>query len=353
MAKSKKVINNQPTETKNQTKTRRKAPAKTPAKTPAKAQTNKKSSKRPVAKKTTRTSKTKTLETETNTPGICRALCFSNFHNEIQDLILYILEIKSQTYIKNIDYIINIKVNSKQQENSYKNILNQYANGSNIKIVFSHDEYTDNNDLKFLQHMRSQKYNTFIYCDSEFRYYSNHIHNTIDLYNDKHCDVLQIACSHKIDNDIKTQKCVEKKYNFVFNNKALDIILDAETQNYESWISSWSHHKVKLRQMGNISTLYLIDKPKDVSIADDQQEDSYYKVLENEHFTLCIFEHNYWSSYVYLNKRNNRMYNVMNDDHGAFDLIDDHKIKITWDTWGDEIFYKKYNGDQYHYSINE
>ena len=82
-------------------------------------------------------------------------------------------------------------------------------------------------------------------------------------------------------------------------------------------------------------------------------DDTYYKSIDNENFALCVFEHNYWSSFVYLNKRNNRMYNIDNDDHGAFDIKDNDTINITWDTWGDEIFYKKYDNDNYFYSINE
>jgi hypothetical protein len=59
--------------------------------------------------------------------------------------------------------------------------------------------------------------------------------------------------------------------------------------------------------------------------------------MENDHFILALFQHKWWSSYMYLNKRNNRLYHINNDDHGAF-MMDEDKCKVTWDNWGDETF---------------
>ena len=48
------------------------------------------------------------------------------------------------------------------------------------------------------------------------------------------------------------------------------------------------------------------------------------------------------------------MYHIENDDHGAFEIVDDDTIKIVWDTWGDEIFYKhKTRNNEYYYSASK
>jgi len=325
----------------------------------------KQTTRRQTKKNTPRQTKTTTLEKKTNTATrrrttskVSRILCFTNFNHNPSGLLKYIHEIKDQTYTGNIDYLINIFVESREQENTYKDILKNYYINNIIKICFSKNTPSDIDDVTYdlglLKSISPEQYNTFICCDPSFSYNANHIENLIALYADKPCDVLQITNDKTIKENLDLYKNSNHKYNFIFNNKSLDVILASDQQIYEKWIDIWSEHKIKIRQLGHVSTLFQIYKANTGTVAQKTSDshDNYYKNIENDHFAICIFEHNYWSSFVYLNKRNNRMYNIDNDDHGAFEIKDDNTINIKWDTWGDEIFYKKYDNENYFYTIN-
>ena len=317
----------------------------------------KKTTAQKTTKKTTAQKTTKKITRRKTTAKINRVLCFANFNNNPSDLLKYIHEIKDQTYTGNIDYLINIMIESKEQENAFKDIFQNYYINHTIKICFS-KKLSDIDDIKYdlglLKHISPEQYNTFIYCDSSFSYNANHIENLIALYADKPCDILQITNDKTIKENLDLYKNSNHKYNFIFNNKALDIILASDQSIAENWIDIWSEHKIKIRQLGHVATLFQIDRPKTDILKQNisTNNNHYYKTIENDHFVICIFDHNYWSSFVYLNKRNNRMYNIDNDDHGAFEIMDDNTINIKWDTWGDEIFYKKYDNENYFYTIN-
>lgn len=339
--------------------TKTKSPTK---KTPTKkTPTNKISTKKPIRKptktqikKVAKKAKKKIIPTPkpANSDSILRILCFSNFNKDPKSLLTYLNEFNSQTY-PNIDFILNIRTESKSEHRIYREIISNYIPKNSIKIVFQ-NKYNDqtSDDLYLLEHVAKEKYNTFIYCNPDFNYNPNHIQNLVDIYKDKPCDVLCVSCDKIIDSAFNMEKSYEKKYNFIYNNKAMDIIFSSPVRSKNEWMNVWAEHKIKVRELGHISTLFLIEKEEtqDVNINTDG---AYYKSIDNENFALCVFEHNYWSSFVYLNKRNNRMYNIDNDDHGAFEIKDNDTINITWDTWGDEIFYKKYDNDNYFYSINE
>lgn len=328
---------------KTSTKTTKKpAVKKTPVKTVVKKTKTK------VAKKVTAKRKTKTSN------SILRILCFSNFSKDPKSLLTYLNEFNNQTYTE-VDFILNIYTKSKAEHKIYKDIIASYRPINNIKIVFN-NKYNDDNsdDLYLLEHIAKEKYNTFIYCDTDFNYNPNHIENLINIYKEKPCDALCVSCDKIVEKNFNLKKSNEKKYNFVFNNKAIDILSALSDRSKNEWIPAWSEHKIKVRQLGHLNTLFIIENnQEELNDLNSDNDDSYYQSIDNENFALCIFDHNYWSSFVYLNKRNNRMYNIDNDDHGAFEIKDNDTINIKWDTWGDEIFYKKYAGNSYYYSINE
>jgi len=323
---------------------------------------------KPTKTKPTKTKQTKPRQTkprQTKSPNlgrkttskINRILCFTNFNHNPSDLLKYMHEIKDQTYTSNIDFLINIFVESREQENTCKDILKNYCINNTIKICFSKNTPSDIDDVTYdlglLKSISPEQYNTFICCNPSFSYNTNHIENLIALYADKPCDVLQITNDKTIKENLDLYKNSNHKYNFVFNNKSLDVILASDQLISDNWLDIWSEHKIKIRQLGHVSTLFQIDKPQNnIPQQNTLTHNDYYKNIENDYFAICIFEHNYWSSFVYLNKRNNRMYNIDNDDHGAFEIKDDNTINIKWDTWGDEIFYKKYDNENYFYTIN-
>lgn len=76
--------------------------------------------------------------------------------------------------------------------------------------------------------------------------------------------------------------------------------------------------------------------------------DSDIKLVENEYFLLVYAKHKTWQSYLYLNKRNNRLYNINNNDHAAF-KIDGNKLYIDWDDWDAETYTKQTLDNVYYY----
>lgn len=76
--------------------------------------------------------------------------------------------------------------------------------------------------------------------------------------------------------------------------------------------------------------------------------DNKIQLVDDEFFTLVYLKHKAWASYIYLNKRNNRLYNIINNDHGSF-LIKNNMLYIQWDLWPQEIFTKKTISDTIFY----
>jgi 6-phosphogluconolactonase (cycloisomerase 2 family) len=72
------------------------------------------------------------------------------------------------------------------------------------------------------------------------------------------------------------------------------------------------------------------------------------QLVENEYFLLVYVKHKTWQSYLYLNKRNNRLYNINNNDHASF-KIDNDQLHINWDDWDAEIYTKKTLNNIYFY----
>lgn len=279
---------------------------------------------------------------------IARLLCFSNIDASITNPY-YALQniIINQTY-NQANYIINIFVESKEEEQIYKKILKPLINPSNIKINFYIKSLNNINDhlIGFLN-VEYQKYNMFLYLDYRITYSPTYLQNITSKYNHKY-DITEIKTKnnfHHLNDNI---------YNYILNNKTLDILIKNKSKASDNnWISVVADNKLTTSSIldEEHSFLYIKEQPQPI-LNKEYNTNKQYAILEDEFFVLCMFEHNFWSSYVYLNKRNNRMYNILNDDHGAFE-ISENQILIKWDTWGDEIFYKKRIDDKtYFYCIN-
>lgn len=299
----------------------------------------------PTEKIITKTSVKKKQKSES---FIARLLCFSNIDASIINPY-YALQnmIINQTY-NQANYIINIFIESKEEEQIYKKILKPLINPSNIKINFYIKSLNNINDhlIGFLN-VEHQKYNMFLYLDYRITYSPTYLQNITSKYNHKY-DITEIKTKnnfHHLNDNI---------YNYILNNKTLDILIKNKSQASDNnWISVVADNKLTTSPIldEEHSFLYIKEQPQQISNK-EYNTDKQYAILEDEFFVLCMFEHNFWSSYVYLNKRNNRMYNILNDDHGAFE-ISENQILIKWDTWGDEIFYKKHIDDKtYFYCIN-
>jgi ribosomal protein S18 len=294
-----------------------------------------------IASKSTKNTKIKTKSSQRR-EFIPRLLCFSNIDASTISPYYFIQNILGQEYTSG-HYIFNVFIDNKDIEYKYKQILKKFVSPS-IKINFYLKEITNINDhLIGLSNTEYQTYNTFLYIDGAGIYMSNYISSIINKYDSKY-DILNIRFQNYLYNN--------QAYNYILNNKSIDILIKNQTQTTpNSWLTLIKNHKLKTHDIFDADNSILSGIKPEVTFVDTSSQNDAYQLMENEFFTLCMFEHHFWSSYIYLNKRNNRMYNIFNDDHGAFE-IQDNTIKIKWDSWGDEIFYKKQlNNKTYYYSI--
>jgi len=271
---------------------------------------------------------------------IPRLLCFSNIDTDLVCPLHILQNILGQSYT-NTYYIFNIFINHKDDEIKYKKLLKSFLNPSGVKINFFLKEIVDIQDhFVGFTNTDYKNYNTFLYINALGVYVPSYIHSIMEQYNHT-VDIINIRFHNNIlDKNI---------YNYILNNKSLDILVKNKTSDILSIIQE---HKLTTKEIYNDSSI--IFKTENFKADVSSSNNIKYKLIEDDFFTICVFEHHFWSSYVYLNQRNHRMYNITNDDHGSFEFNDEKTINIQWDTWGSEIFHKKYIDDTiYYYSINE
>lgn len=351
----------------------------------AKASTAKKKTvkKRTTKKKATTKEKVSTAtKNETCTKRrkklIPRVLCFTTSYKRPYYLYNTINNVLNQKYT-NIVYSIGICVDNAQEKEQYKYLLNDFIKDKRLKIFFHTNSDQHENYLYPIKSIEHANYNLFIKIDDDDIYKQSYISDVVAAYETYNCDIVSSTTHCQINNDeiekgefksigewqpdLKSDIKFGMPCTYAFNNKALSILLNISKKEWQSihpfedpcWRTKWREGNLKsyvINKSDSIiynihgkntasSYLYRSSKKKDVIC------------VENDFFILCLFEHNYWSSLIYLNKRNNRMYNIDNDDHGAFELING-AIKINWDDWGEEIFYKKNNTDNsYYYSVQK
>lgn len=292
-------------------------------------------------KKSTSSNKKTTLKPKAFIP---RLLCFTNIDAKKTHPYSFLENILNQSYPE-VYYIFNIFIESKNDEILYKKILKKFFNPTKIKInFFLHNTHDIQDHLIGFSNFERQSYNMFFYINSDAIYLENYISDIISAY-DPGSDI----------SNIKFDKNLSNKYNYILNNKTLDILIKQKSSaTNNSWMLLIEDHNLSIKEIENISSAILVNtKEPEQEVRNSNHKNDYYNLIDNEFFTVCIFEHNFWSSYIYLNKRNNRMYNIYNDDHGAFNIKDDNSIIINWDTWGEEIFYKKNIDNIYYYSIHK
>lgn len=346
-----------------------------------------------VRKKTTAKTKAKTTPkkggsiriSKRKTKFIPRPLCFTTSYKRPYHLYNCINNILNNQSYKDMDYVVGVCVDNKKEENQYKELLKDFTQDKRLKLFFHPNLDQHENYLYAIKQIDRHKYNLFIKIDDDDIYKANYLENLIKNYSTYNTDIISASIKSEINNNIIKEGSFDSighwpkdsgnKINFgmpftyAFNNKALEIILKCTVAELHAihafedpgWRTRWREHSLKSHVIknsidaiynihgSNVSSSHLLNKPKENNTDSGSKQ-----FIDNEFCTICIFEHSFWSSHVYLNKRNNRMYHIENDDHGAFEIMDDDTIKITWDTWGDEIFYKhRVNKNEFYYSSNK
>ena len=333
--------------------------------------------------KTKRTTKTKRSSNTTRKRRgefIARPLCFTTTYKRpyyIYNTINNILNNQSYT---NIKYVVGISINQPEEQSHYEKILSDFVSDKRIEIFYHKNMDQHDNYLYPIKNIDYHKYNLFIKIDDDDIYKNNYIENIITEFSRHQIDIISCKTKYIVNKDHieegafdtvggvwqpDTQSDIKfgMPFTYAFNNKALDVILKLsqkdrhQIHHFEdpAWRTKWREEKLKSHVIQDydqaIYNMHYSNVSSPQRSSNNVNNDAY-KVLENEFCSICLFKHNYWESYVFLNKRNNRMFHINNNDHGAFEFLDNGNIKIIWDNWGEEIFYKKYTHNKnYYYEI--
>lgn len=295
-----------------------------------------------------------------------KILCFTTSYNRPTHLYSTINNILSQSY-DDINYSVNINIKHAIEIDSYKNLLNDFINDPRLKISFNKNNDQQTNYTKAIKGFNNNlDYDLFFKIDDDDIYHKHYIKDSIANYND--CDVLSYMCSDHINNnsirgemesigqwdpDLSSNIKFGMPPTYIFNKKACDIVLNItplqvrKIHRFEdnAWRHYWRNNNIKSKVIKSNLLTYVIHGQNTSS---NKWLEIEHPVIDNEYVTIVWIKHKHWASYVYLNKRNQRVYNINNDDHGSFS-INDNILTITWDAWGPEDFIKQNQKDSYFY----
>lgn len=280
--------------------------------------------------------------------------------------------------LQNFHYSVNINVDDDRERAQYESLLKDFIGHEKLSIMFSDRQAQHENYLKPILSKGRNKYNLFIKIDDDDIYSPTYLEQAVAIFKEKQVDVLSFALNKIINNnnvlfghydaigvwqpDLDSDIKFGMPCTYIFNQSALNILTKLSSDDVNkihvfedpAWRTAWRKAGLKSCVISDweLATYHVHGKntsSKYMYKEDTEIANTNINYVENDHFILGLFKHNWWSSYVYLNKRNNRLYHIDNDDHGAF-IMDGNTLKVTWDNWGEEIFEKqKISNDKYQF----
>lgn len=287
-----------------------------------------------------------------------KILCFTTSYNRPYYLYNTINNILNQSYY-DISYSINLNIDDQNDINKYKVLLKDFYSDTRLKIIYNKNVDQHTNYLRAVRNFNISNYDLFFKIDDDDIYHKHYIKNSINYFNEFNCDILSYIPKNHINNgkiegsiqsigiwgpDTKSNIKFGMPPTYIFNKKACNIILNISQQQSKaihffedgSWREYWRKYKLNSKVIDEELFIYNIHN-HNVSSKFLLHHNTNH--IENEYFCLIYFQTHKWKSYLYLNKRNNRLYHINNNDHGSY-TIDGDKITIKWDDWGTEIFEK-------------
>lgn len=292
--------------------------------------------------------------------------CFTTSYHRPYYLYNIINNVLNQSY-KNIIYSININIDDDGEELLYKNLLLDFSQDSRLRIHFAYNESQHTNYCRAISYCNNYDNSIYIKIDDDDIYHKNYISDMVSEYEKQNKDILSCISNITINNqNIKLEKMEsiglwkgdEHKTQFgmpptyIFNKKARDIIMNLTDNDIRSvhffedaaWRTAWRNHDLSSNILKNSKNFSYHIHGKNVSSAyllDPQDKNLLF--IDDEYCIIAFFMHPHWSSYIFLNKRNNRLFNINNNDHGKYKILDNNQIEIVWDNWNKEIYSKKNN----------
>lgn len=302
-----------------------------------------------------------------------RPLCFTTSSNRPYMLYSCINSVLNQSF-KDFNYYVNINITNDQEKDLYNKLLSDFITDTRLSIIYSENKTQHENYLKPIIEAGRDKYNVFIKIDDDDIYKTNYIKNVLTLYKKHKKDILSCSLKYTINGKEILQGVFDSigqwegdqnsdiKFGmpctYVMNQSAVNVLLKMTPQYVRSihmfedpaWRTEWRKAGLKSVVIKNFEDAVYNIHGKNTSSSYLYKDTNSITYIENDYFFLSMVKHKWWQSYHYFNKRNNRMYNINNDDHGAY-LLSGNELKIMWDSWGEETFIKKSDNNTIYFEL--
>lgn len=299
-----------------------------------------------------------------------KILCFTTTYNRPYYIYNTINNILNQSY-KDITYSININYKSDDQKKHYIELLQDFNDDTRLKISYHTQQSQHKNYLNAIK-SGDDNHDLFIKIDDDDIYHKNYLEKGIKIYQENNSDILSFISTKHINYNYCYGEMKEIGHwpgdnhptkfgmpsTYFFNRKALDLILklnDIDVKKIHiwedpAWRKIWREHNLSSTVIteSNMMTYHIHEKnTSSTFLLKDNPDTVDYNGISTPYCDIVYFKHPHWQSFMILNKRNNRIYNIKNDDHGKYKIIPDDTIIVTWDKHNSEKFQKSKTDNSY------
>lgn len=295
-----------------------------------------------------------------------KVLCFTNSYHRPYHLYNTInCILNNQTY-KSFDYAVGISIDNTKDESLYSKLLEDFSDDPRLHIFFHPNLDQHDNYLYPIRNMTYDKYEVFIKIDDDDIYKKNYLKYNLSIYKKQNCDIISSIINYQINNntiyqgvfdnvggywheDLESDTQFGMPFSYVFNKKCLEILLNTTAKELKTihpfedpgWRRKWRNIGVKSHVITNADNSIYHIHGKNISSSPWLIPDHTYYTYDNDLFTICLFKHAYWESYIIINKKYQTIYNILNNDNGTYTIDGDYLI-IKWDKYPTiEKFIKK------------
>lgn len=293
-----------------------------------------------------------------------KILCFTTSFKRPYHLYHKISAILNQTY-SDIHYSVNVNIDTINTEKKYAQLFQYFTRDPRLKIQYNHNSNQQINYLRAINGFGDMEFDLYFKIDDDDIYQPDYIEKSIKLFEESHCDILSYSKVSNInggniqDNPMSSigvwqgDKNSDIKFGmsatYIFNKKACDIIKNITNMDVKkihlfedaAWRTFWRKNNIVSHVAEDTENLFTYNihnsNTSSTFLLKEEESNDDIQYIDNSHATIVYCKHPQWQSYLYLNKRNNKMYNIKNNDHGSFTKEGD-QLHIMWDVWGKEQF---------------
>lgn len=284
-----------------------------------------------------------------------KLICFTTSYRRPYNLYHTINSILNQTY-ENFIYSIGISVDNQEEQDLYQAILSEFLKDNRLKIFFHTNLDQHSNYLYPLKQIQHTKNNLFAKIDDDDIYKPDYLKKSIELFLKHKCDIISHNIIYQINNnqiykglfdnvggywhgDLNSDTKFGMPFSYIFNHKCLQVLLNTTTDELRAihpfedpgWRTKWREAGIKSYVIDSSDMALYHIHGKNVS-SSRWLIDNDYVLFDNTVFTACLCKHPHWESYIIMNKETNVIYNIRNNDLGAYSIENDILV-VKWDKY--------------------